>query len=562
MAIAFDASSSANVGSSNNTTLSWSHTCTGSTLVLVVAVGMQANVAVSSVTYGGQNLTFRVSANESGNTRAELWTLVNPPTGANTVTVTLPSAAFMGGVAHSYTGVDQGTPVGNTASANSSGNVNSLSLNITSATNDVVVDGVAKRNSTENITAGGSQSDAITTITTSGTANNNIVVGSSDQPGAASVTMSWSHSGVTRSYSLTALSLNPVGVGISVTVFDTLTTSESRSVVLGGAGVSVYVSDGITTGETASALPSSLFLTVFDTATVSDLQAVQRGGPLSLIVFDTSLTSEFVNVVPTGAVVVLRPTVGFSTAFLSATCVTANPVENLYYPKSRLTDRENPYRPCRSRATSQQDFVFSLGGTIAAYAAYVFLLDVNFSSAQLATGLSATSTDASFNADNASITIARNGDVARYNLLTQKSLPGVTHLRLRIPAQTPVDGAPYFSLGLVGIVSALTQFSWNVEAYEVEIRARYLGQNNLQKRGSDFYYGFPWQATTSLDDLAAWQQLATYGQETVWLAFHNIQGSRQDVHLAQHEQPVRMTRAGDILTASAQVREYLGPLVS
>jgi len=253
--------------------------------------------------------------------------------------------------------------------------------------------------------------------------------------------------------------------------------------------------------------------------------------------------------------------VAFSTAFLPLSAVTASPTENLTYPKSRLTDREFPYRPCRSASTAPQDFVFSLGGTVTWPNAQVFLLDANFATAQLATGTSATATDASFNADNTTVTIAQNPDVLRYNLLTAKALSAKSYLRLRIPAQTPTDGQSYFSLSTVGVVSAMTTLVYNVEPYEIEVRARYKGSSNAVIRVSDFFLAFSWVVNNASPDLAAWQTLATYGLDTVFLVDLNYQAAGQDVLLAQNAVPVRIRRHHGTIDVAAQLQEYAWPIL-
>lgn len=128
MAIAFDASStrgsSWDIGASGP---SWTHTCTGSNRLLVVAVGMYGTSrTVTGITYNGVALTqlSRVTQTlEASNQSLDIWYLVAPATGANTLTVSLSgSADYFVGFVQSYTGVNQSTPFGtpNTTSSGSS----------------------------------------------------------------------------------------------------------------------------------------------------------------------------------------------------------------------------------------------------------------------------------------------------------------------------------------------------------------------------------------------------------------------------------------------------------
>ena len=102
-----------NVGS-----VSWSHTITstGSNVALVVGAvsrdSTDADRPVVSVTYNGINLTrIRQDDEPVNNVYSSVWYLVNPPTGAHSVTITytsLVTEAF--GAAISFTGVDQVSP--------------------------------------------------------------------------------------------------------------------------------------------------------------------------------------------------------------------------------------------------------------------------------------------------------------------------------------------------------------------------------------------------------------------------------------------------------------------
>lgn len=98
----------------------------GSNRILVVGFSNYDSTAadrqVSGVTYGGQALTKvtnSVGDNGTSNGRAELWYLINPPTGSNNLIVTFAGANDVINSDYFYavfTGVDQSTPI------NTSGN--------------------------------------------------------------------------------------------------------------------------------------------------------------------------------------------------------------------------------------------------------------------------------------------------------------------------------------------------------------------------------------------------------------------------------------------------------
>ena len=114
MALAFDAKSDSD-GYTNAASVTWSHTCTGSNLGLVVGDGgwHPSGHTVSGVTYNAVALTARAtSALSGGDDQASCWTLINPASGANNVVVSITnggSGDAGGTVATSFTGAHQTT---------------------------------------------------------------------------------------------------------------------------------------------------------------------------------------------------------------------------------------------------------------------------------------------------------------------------------------------------------------------------------------------------------------------------------------------------------------------
>ena len=131
--------------------------------MLLVAVHLRGAQTVTGITYNSDAMTHVATAIQSaGVLRTEIWRLVNPDSGANSVLVTLSAAidSSLGGSAMSFTGVDQTTPIGATATAGPDTGT-SVSTNLTTAQNNSwVVDAVTHRNDID-ITAGGSQSNVL-----------------------------------------------------------------------------------------------------------------------------------------------------------------------------------------------------------------------------------------------------------------------------------------------------------------------------------------------------------------------------------------------------------------
>ena len=176
-------------------TLTFSHTSTGSNLVLVVGISLnisgQTGATVSGVTYGGAALTAAGTPQSNGSRFSQIWYLINPATGTNPVVVSLSlsGAGTIGTVAGAatFTGADQTTPI--RTYAKNTGNSSSPFVNVASGSNDMVMDALA-------VFAGPTAASSSTAQTqqwaiTSGTGGGNDVYGfGSTRQGAASVPMS------------------------------------------------------------------------------------------------------------------------------------------------------------------------------------------------------------------------------------------------------------------------------------------------------------------------------------------------------------------------------------
>jgi predicted ribosomally synthesized peptide with SipW-like signal peptide len=202
--------SSTNSGSANASSLTWAHTVSGSNRYLVVGVSInnENSGTVSSVTYNGQALTSLGTATNGTNARVEMWGMLAPPTGTHNIVVTLSTSQRFTAGAVSFTGVHQTTPLGTLVS--NTGTSLSASVAASSASGEVVVDVVAKKNSDSTLTVGADQTQRWNEVTTNSTTSNNVVGAASTEPGAASVTMSWFISGgSSRPWAIVAIPLKP-----------------------------------------------------------------------------------------------------------------------------------------------------------------------------------------------------------------------------------------------------------------------------------------------------------------------------------------------------------------
>ena len=166
-----------------------SHTTTGTYRLMLVGISHNPNnnEIVSSVTYNGTALTLVGTATWSNDARAEIWQLVAPDTGTHDVVITFSENMSAGAVAGvmTFTEVNQTTPLGTFASANGL-SAGPATVNVSSATNELVFDTVACETCTS-LTVGGGQTEYWNL-----SQNDTHVMGAgSTEPGAATVTMSW-----------------------------------------------------------------------------------------------------------------------------------------------------------------------------------------------------------------------------------------------------------------------------------------------------------------------------------------------------------------------------------
>jgi hypothetical protein len=198
--------------------VSWSHTMGGANnrFLLVCAQSrgtVQANVAVSSVTAGGVALAkIRSDENATDGTlwiRTELWQLVAPAPGTQTVKITwagIPSTYGVG-TAISFFGVGQSIPID--AQAGGTGNGSTLSAVVTTVADNAWIADCALSKQNAGLTVGANQAVRA----------NRIVSAAQDGVGSSTVnaktpagaeTMDWTTAGGTEYWALSAISIQPV----------------------------------------------------------------------------------------------------------------------------------------------------------------------------------------------------------------------------------------------------------------------------------------------------------------------------------------------------------------
>lgn len=151
MALARDTTSTS---STTGTSLTWSHTCTGSNLILFVGGRTYADSsdAITGITYNGVSMTRIAFLNSSG-PAIYLYYLINPATGANNITVTNGlSSRLLNFGAVSYTGAKQSSQPDNSNTNTTTGT--SLSTSVTTVADNCWLVAIAVDNNGTSQTAG------------------------------------------------------------------------------------------------------------------------------------------------------------------------------------------------------------------------------------------------------------------------------------------------------------------------------------------------------------------------------------------------------------------------
>ncbi len=187
MAIVFDAKSTGGAANGNSS-VTFSHTCTGSNLALFVGV-TRDQAGTASVTYNGVAMTliYDIEHDVGPSTpKVALFGLKNPSTGANNVVASFGGTHGGSAISVSFTGVDQ-----TTGWHNSNTNIGSdvtPTVNVTSASGEMVVDAGFNNSSGTAATPGAGQT-TINQFAAQGLIGGRFFMSYED--GGATVTMSW-----------------------------------------------------------------------------------------------------------------------------------------------------------------------------------------------------------------------------------------------------------------------------------------------------------------------------------------------------------------------------------
>jgi hypothetical protein len=181
-------------------------------MLVGISIDNQGSETVSNVTYNGVGLTPVGSATQGIGSRVEIWSLIAPATGTHDVVVTfsanLEETAKVGVM--TFTGVHQTTPLGTFVGANGN-SLGPATVDVSSATNELVFDTVGcslVTNGCTSLTVGAGQTQRWLEQTPDGAPGYR--GGGSTEPGAATVTMSWTIGGTASSpWAIGAVPIKP-----------------------------------------------------------------------------------------------------------------------------------------------------------------------------------------------------------------------------------------------------------------------------------------------------------------------------------------------------------------
>lgn len=178
---------------------------------LIVGVSIFATGTVSSITYNSVAMTF-IRSDTNGVYRSEIWQLVNPATGSNTVTVNLSASLTSIANAQSYWNIDQTTPIDANNGGNGTGNPASTSVTTVTAADRVV--GNLATQTASGVTSQANQAPRTTNTGALGTASSDDK-GLIDTP--AATTLQWNNITALQSWAVSLAALKPVGTVAAAT---------------------------------------------------------------------------------------------------------------------------------------------------------------------------------------------------------------------------------------------------------------------------------------------------------------------------------------------------------
>lgn len=194
--IAYDAAGSGNNGNGGSN-ITWTHVVgSGANRFIVIGVSIRTvTVSVLNVTVGAQSAILLRNDVQGSQVVGEIWYLVNPDSGSQTVTVELSGVSKASGGSVSYTGVNPASPIDNHQGVSYSGSIPSISLT-TNAVNACIFSNLAISGTATVVAEGNGQVHRFYEIGTGGSGTSRAGIDGDDKPTTSpgSYSMSWNMS--------------------------------------------------------------------------------------------------------------------------------------------------------------------------------------------------------------------------------------------------------------------------------------------------------------------------------------------------------------------------------
>ena len=239
-----------------------------------------------------------------------------------------------------------------------------------------------------------------------------------------------------------------------------------------------------------------------------------------------------------------------ATSFVSFTPTATT--EATDYPDDRVAviSSHPLIRRWRSTVITQTDMVCDMGAVTSVVA--VAALGLNMTNVQFA-----------HSADNISYTTLSGTPTPGRDLLDgfrkvylQRSFSN-RYLRLRFPAQTPVDAATYFSVGCILIMTSLITWPRDIPTPEgISLQRNYLSSGNDIMPAGPFFISQEIQTVLGLTEISTLQNLMLLGAQTPFLYYRGWNDTSQ-IYIMRANTGLQYQRFGVHWTAGVQLTELV-----
>lgn len=187
------------------TTVSWTHTFSGSDRRAIIGIGVNGSQTITGVTIGGSStgVTLLMQTNAVGTYGVTLFDVVAPASGSQTIEATASGSTSLRGACISFHTAHQSSIGAAVGARENSAPSDPATVTATTASGEIVVDVVITGSST--ITVGANQDS--TSTEADGAGGGSFSFGMSTQAGADGGVMSWTHS--STFWAIGAVSVKP-----------------------------------------------------------------------------------------------------------------------------------------------------------------------------------------------------------------------------------------------------------------------------------------------------------------------------------------------------------------